>query len=283
MDRSARRRQARAAGGGHRALPSPPRPAADRTVRRSSPEEAAGYFGPNLEGKKKEVFRATLLDNQNGLLRDVRVSEGSRSASTVHSREVFRTAIPRGRGSPRSRAQLPVDSTRPHAVQGRHPPDASALAGGATPRAPDPRSRDLRPWTPRELHPAGRPLRRRPCATWSADTYGSQARTLSPAEYLTLAVREWEMVLGYRDSPRLRLAGHARRRSGAARRSYRARGGPRGRRGPGLGAVEAGPRPGGGARAAGLALDACRRGDVAPPAGVVTIASARSPPVGVDR
>lgn len=120
-----------------------------------------------------------------------------------------------------------------------------------------------------------------------------QPGTLSPAEYLTLAVREWEMVLGYRDSPRLRLAGHARRRSGAARRSYRARAAPRGRgpparprrgcRGPGLGAVEAGPRPGGGARAAGLALDACRRGDVAPPAGVVTNASARSPPAGVDR
>jgi RadC-like JAB domain len=34
-----------------------------------------------------------LLDSQNGLLRDVQVSEGSLSASIVHPREVFRTAI----------------------------------------------------------------------------------------------------------------------------------------------------------------------------------------------
>ena len=62
-------------------------------VRLSSPEEVAGYFGPGLEGKKKEVFRVALLDSQNGLLRDVQVSEGSLSASIVHPREVFRTAI----------------------------------------------------------------------------------------------------------------------------------------------------------------------------------------------
>jgi DNA repair protein RadC len=62
-------------------------------VRLSSPEEVAGYFGPALEGKKKEVFRVALLDSQNGLLRDVQVSEGSLSASIVHPREVFRTAI----------------------------------------------------------------------------------------------------------------------------------------------------------------------------------------------
>jgi DNA repair protein RadC len=61
--------------------------------RLSSPEEVAGYFGPALEGKKKEVFRVALLDSQNGLLRDVQVSEGSLSASIVHPREVFRTAI----------------------------------------------------------------------------------------------------------------------------------------------------------------------------------------------
>jgi DNA repair protein RadC len=62
-------------------------------LRLSSPEEVAGYFGPALEGKKKEVFRVALLDSQNGLLRDVQVSEGSLSASIVHPREVFRTAI----------------------------------------------------------------------------------------------------------------------------------------------------------------------------------------------
>jgi DNA repair protein RadC len=41
----------------------------------------------------KEVFRVALLDSQNGLLRDVQVSEGSLSASIVYPREVFRTAI----------------------------------------------------------------------------------------------------------------------------------------------------------------------------------------------
>jgi DNA repair protein RadC len=68
------------------------RPRAGR-LRLSSPEDVAGYFGPVLEGKKKEVFRVALLDSQNGLLRDVQVSEGSLSASIVHPREVFRTAI----------------------------------------------------------------------------------------------------------------------------------------------------------------------------------------------
>jgi DNA repair protein RadC len=62
-------------------------------IRLSSPEEVAGYFGPLLEDKRKEIFRVALLDSQNGLLRDVRVSEGSLTASIVHPREVFRSAI----------------------------------------------------------------------------------------------------------------------------------------------------------------------------------------------
>lgn len=68
------------------------RPGAGR-VRLSSPDEVAGYYGPVLEAKKKEVFRVALLDSQNGLLRDVQVSEGSLSAAIVHPREVFRSAI----------------------------------------------------------------------------------------------------------------------------------------------------------------------------------------------
>ena len=62
-------------------------------IRLSSPDEVAGYYGPALESKKKEVFRVALLDSQNGLLRDVQVSEGSLSAAIVHPREVFRSAI----------------------------------------------------------------------------------------------------------------------------------------------------------------------------------------------
>jgi DNA repair protein RadC len=68
------------------------RPSAAR-IRLSSPDEVAGYYGPALEAKKKEVFRVALLDSQNGLLRDVQVSEGSLSAAIVHPREVFRSAI----------------------------------------------------------------------------------------------------------------------------------------------------------------------------------------------
>ena len=62
-------------------------------VKLSSPGEVAAYYGPALESRKKEVFRVALLDSQNGLLRDVQVSEGSLSASIVHPREVFRPAV----------------------------------------------------------------------------------------------------------------------------------------------------------------------------------------------
>src|SRR4026208_499763 len=46
-----------------------------------------------MEDLKKEVFRVALLDAQNGLLRDVIVSEGTLSASLVHPREVFKPAL----------------------------------------------------------------------------------------------------------------------------------------------------------------------------------------------
>lgn len=62
-------------------------------VRLGSPAEVAAYFAPRLEDLKKEVFRIALLDSQNGLLKDVLISEGSLSASLVHPREVFRPAI----------------------------------------------------------------------------------------------------------------------------------------------------------------------------------------------
>ena len=46
-----------------------------------------------MEDLQREVFRVALLDAQNGLLRDVIVSEGTLSASLVHPREVFKPAI----------------------------------------------------------------------------------------------------------------------------------------------------------------------------------------------
>src|SRR5467141_3272788 len=59
----------------------------------SSPGEVYAAFGPLMEDLTREVFRVALLDAQNGLLRDVIVSEGTLSASLVHPREVFKPAI----------------------------------------------------------------------------------------------------------------------------------------------------------------------------------------------
>jgi DNA repair protein RadC len=59
----------------------------------SGPAEVYAAFGPLMDGLKREVFRVALLDAQNGLLRDVVVSEGTLSASLVHPREVFKPAI----------------------------------------------------------------------------------------------------------------------------------------------------------------------------------------------
>src|SRR2546425_7117636 len=42
----------------------------------SSPSEVYAAFGPLMEDLPREVFRVALLDAQNGLLRDVIVSEG---------------------------------------------------------------------------------------------------------------------------------------------------------------------------------------------------------------
>lgn len=65
----------------------------DDKVVLGGPEQVFGHFGPLMEDLKKEVFRVLLLDAQNGLLRDVVVSEGTLSASLVHPREVFKPAI----------------------------------------------------------------------------------------------------------------------------------------------------------------------------------------------
>jgi DNA repair protein RadC len=58
-----------------------------------SPAEVHAAFAPLMEDLPREVFRVALLDAQNGLLRDVIVSEGTLSASLVHPREVFKPAL----------------------------------------------------------------------------------------------------------------------------------------------------------------------------------------------
>jgi len=65
----------------------------DGKVSLGSPERVFAHFGPLMEDLQKEVFRVVLLDSQNGLLKDVGVSEGTLSASLVHPREVFKPAI----------------------------------------------------------------------------------------------------------------------------------------------------------------------------------------------
>ena len=59
----------------------------------SSPGEVYAAFGPLMEDLSREVFRVALLDAQNGLLRDLIVSEGTVSATLVHPRDVFKPAI----------------------------------------------------------------------------------------------------------------------------------------------------------------------------------------------
>src|SRR5436190_9205530 len=59
----------------------------------SSPGDVYAAFGPLMEDLSREVFRVALLEAQNGLLRDLVISEGTLSSSLVHPREVFKPAI----------------------------------------------------------------------------------------------------------------------------------------------------------------------------------------------
>src|SRR5262249_23124287 len=59
----------------------------------SSPDQVYARYGPLMEDLKKEVFRAALLDAQNGLLGEVIVWEGTLSAGLVPPREVLKRAI----------------------------------------------------------------------------------------------------------------------------------------------------------------------------------------------
>jgi len=68
-------------------------------VKLASPAEVYAAFGSLMEDLQREVFRVALLDAQNGLLRDLVISEGTLSASLVHPREVFKPAILEGAAS----------------------------------------------------------------------------------------------------------------------------------------------------------------------------------------
>jgi len=56
-------------------------------------QDVAEYFQPWLRDIKKEEFRCVLLDKKNRVIREETVSTGSLTASLVHPRETFKTAV----------------------------------------------------------------------------------------------------------------------------------------------------------------------------------------------
>ena len=58
-----------------------------------SAEDVYRHFRENLGREKRELFYVILLNNKNRKIREVKVSEGSLTASLVHPREVFNPVI----------------------------------------------------------------------------------------------------------------------------------------------------------------------------------------------
>jgi DNA repair protein RadC len=64
-----------------------------RGVRLRTSREVYDALAPRLRDLRREVFLVILLDGRNRRMDEVRVSEGSLSASIVHPREVFLPAV----------------------------------------------------------------------------------------------------------------------------------------------------------------------------------------------
>ena len=58
-----------------------------------SSEDVFRHFRDALEKEKRELFYVVLLNNKNKKIRDVKISEGSLTASLVHPREVYNPVI----------------------------------------------------------------------------------------------------------------------------------------------------------------------------------------------
>lgn len=56
-------------------------------------QEVADFYQPRLKDARKEEFRCILLDTKNRLIREETVSTGSLTASLVHPRETFKSAV----------------------------------------------------------------------------------------------------------------------------------------------------------------------------------------------
>lgn len=59
----------------------------------SSGKDIYNYFYPRMQGLRKEHFYSILLDVKNRLIREIRISEGTLTASLIHPRESFRNAV----------------------------------------------------------------------------------------------------------------------------------------------------------------------------------------------
>jgi len=58
-----------------------------------SAEDVFRHFHQNLAREKRELFYVVLLNNKNKKIREVKISEGSLTASLVHPREVYNPVI----------------------------------------------------------------------------------------------------------------------------------------------------------------------------------------------
>ncbi len=58
-----------------------------------SSQDVVNYYQQKMKGLKKEVFQCVALDTKNKVIRDEVVSIGSLSASIVHPRDTFKSAV----------------------------------------------------------------------------------------------------------------------------------------------------------------------------------------------
>ncbi|MCH7598758.1 MAG: DNA repair protein RadC [Myxococcales bacterium] len=61
--------------------------------RMGGPEEIYRHFHPRLRDCEHELFIVILLDSRHRMLREEKISQGTLTASLVHPREVFRSAV----------------------------------------------------------------------------------------------------------------------------------------------------------------------------------------------
>ena len=56
-------------------------------------QDVADYYKPRMKDAKQEEFRCVILDTKNKIIKEVKVTTGTLTASIVHPRDTFKTAI----------------------------------------------------------------------------------------------------------------------------------------------------------------------------------------------